>query len=164
MEEIELKEILTNILMWQEFQNNSSSLFVYEAIDIDVFETIQPGKRKELINKTEVGKLDAVILNCTSKKLKVEIHIDDKKIIGNAEQLLEAGLLGYNPTTFYLTVYDDESTPNKFVMMMTPNPRREYFGHFKVIIENEDSVAVSYTYSIYRYRLKDEFVRFFRRL
>jgi hypothetical protein len=161
--ELEENEILMNILLWQEFHNNSPRLFVYEAIDIDIFETINAGQSKELINKTEVGKLDAVILNCTSNKLKVILEIDDKKIIGTADQLRQAGLFGYNPTTFYLTVYDDESTPNRFVMMMTPNPKREYYGHFKITLKNEDSVPVSYTYSIYRYRLKDELMDFFRR-
>jgi len=160
--ELEENELLGNILMWMMFQNNSPLLFTYEAEGADGI--LQPGESKELVNKSEVGKLDAVQLVTTSSKLRIVLEVDGHKIQGTAEELYQYGLLGYNPATFYLTVYDDLSTPNQFVMWMTPEPKREYFGHFKITLKNEDSVPASYAASLFRYMLKPEFMEFFRRV
>jgi len=157
----ELLAYLSSIDFWLMFQNNAKDLFIYVAEDIETPQQINPGEKREILNKQEVGKLDAVSFTTTSKKLKIIIEVDDKKIIGTPEELYNAGLIGYNQNTFWLSVYDDESTPNRFVMWFTPARPKEYYGHFKVTIINEDSKPAFWSGSIYRYKLKDEYARYF---
>lgn len=161
MYEEEMLEYLSSLNFWLMFQNNAKDLFSYIAQDIQDPQLLKAKDKYEVLNLSEVGKLDALSLTTTSKKLKIIIEIDDKKIIGTPEELYNAGLIGYNQNTFWLSVYDDESTPNRFVMWFTPAQPKPYYGHFKITLINEDSVDAYWSGSIYRYKLKDIYARYF---
>lgn len=170
-EELEMAQysVLYYDYMWELFRNTSPIIFEYIVEDLQKPITLQPGEEKILLGKEggiplkEIGKIEAMSISTTSKKLRVYIKVDDKIVTGSPEELLHAGLIGYNPTTVYLTVYDDESTPNVFSMWYTPPGGKPYYGAFLIKVINEDSEPATFSGSIYRYKVRKEFEEFFKK-
>lgn len=122
-------------------------------IDIQVMQTLPANTERVLLDKRERGKLIAIGVLVTSDQVWLEIYVDKMRISGTPQEVYGAGLVGYNSSTFWVSRYD--MTNNLYQIWLTPSPWYDYFGRIMFRVK-APSTDVKYTYSIYRYRLKEE--------
>lgn len=82
------------------------------------------------------------------------IILNDKhKIVGNPKTLLDLSLIFPNPSTFWLSKYDDIN--NEYIVFYTPSPHIKYYKNIKFIIKtNENPSEVFYTFVFYEKVIK----------
>jgi len=125
----------------------------YWEVDVLIPDTpliLSQGESKELLNIKERGKLIFLHTVCTSKKALLEVKIDDMTIRGTPEEVYRAGLVGFNPSTYWLSKYDEAN--NKYVILYTPIPPREYYGRIYAKFYASRDEPVMFKYTAVRYR------------
>ena len=127
------------------------------VLDVDTTTEIPAGQSKSLLFERERGKLIALSTTLDNPNALIEIKIDEMKFRGTFTNLYDYGLIGFNPTTFWISRYD--TTNNVYTGWMTPIPPRDYFGEISFTIYAPSTSSVSLIYSAYRYKLKEEKVK-----
>jgi len=130
-------------------------------IDVDKPVVLPAGAERDLLFERERGKLIAMTFVVDNPLVKLTIYLDDRKIEGTPTDLYVAGLVGYNPTTFWLSRYDVAN--NAYVIWYTPVPPMDYFAQVKMTAKAPALVDVNYSYSIYRWKMKKEPVKVLRK-
>lgn len=123
-----------------------------KVIDVDQKDVVRRGEYKTLLNVQERGFVIAIAATTNNKNALLEVTIDGMKMMGTVRDLYEIGLIGFNPTTFYLTRYDE--VDNIYCAWYTPIPMRKYFGRIRFTVYAPMDSDVIYSYSIYRIVLK----------
>jgi len=121
----------------------------------DVPTTVIAGDLRVLQEEYERGKLIALGIFLDNKDTTIEMRFDDELFLRRTvEEIYDSGVVGYNPTTFWIAKYD--TTNNSYAIWLTPALPKDYFGSFKCQIIAPPLSNVSYMYTVYRYRLKKE--------
>lgn len=123
-------------------------------IDVDSPVIVPAGEKKVIVDEHEFGRLFSIVVNVNNKNTEVEVRIDDTVAKQTVQGLYNAGMTSFNPSTFWLSKWDEIN--DVYVACFTPIPWRDYFSHVKVTVYAPSDSAVSFTYSVYRYKLKEE--------
>ena len=147
-----MEELLREFIKQIKIANMDPEYWEIIPIDVDTPVTLSPGKSATLIDERERGKLIAHNATINNPDVRVEIQIDKMKFSGTAREIYELGLIGFNPGTFWLSRYDTDN--DVYCIWFTPIPPRDYFGTIKITMYNFTNRPISFTYSVYRYKLK----------
>ena len=148
-----LEDLLRELIKQIKINNMDPEYWELIPIDVDTPVTLPPGRSMKLIEEYERGKLIAHGAMINNPDARVEIKIDELKFSGTARELYNLGLIGFNPGTFWLSRYDQDN--DVYVIWYTPIPPRDYFGVIKITMYNITDSPISFTYSVYRYKLKE---------
>ena len=148
----EMVVLLRELVKQVKIMNLDPEYWEILVLDVERPTVIPRGTTKYLFDFKERGKLVAISFLSSSKDVKIEIDIDGNKFGGTPEQLYNAGLIGYNPTTFWLSRYD--TAESKYNIWFTPSPPRDYHGWISFKMQAPPTEDVVFTYSAYRYRLR----------
>ena len=121
-------------------------------VDVDTPVVIPAGTSKVIVDEKEFGRLFAILVTVNNRDTEVEVRIDDTVAKQSVQGLYNAGMTTFNPSTFWLSKYDEVN--DVYVAAFTPIPWRDYFNHVKVTVYAPSDSPVSLTYSSYRYRLR----------
>jgi len=139
---------LDEITRLLKIQNINSEYWEFDPITVTDWQTLKAGSYETVLSETERGLLIAVTALSTSANVLVDILVDDLPIRGRIQDLIDVGLVGYNPRTFWVS----SATSSRYTVWLTPVPYLSYNSKIVVTIRNLDTSDVQYEYSIYRYK------------
>jgi len=111
---------------------------------------IPAGSSKELLNFRERGKLIFLYTFCNNPHSLLEVRIDDMTMRGTPQEVYDAGLVGYNPVTYWISEYD--SANDRYIIMYTPIPPRDYYGRIYAKFYAPAGEPVNFKYVAVRYK------------
>jgi len=145
-----IRELFREAVKHAKILNLNPDYWRIEVLTPDAPASIPAGSVKELLNFRERGKVVFIHTFCDNKNCLLEIYIDNMVMRGTPKDIYDLGLIGYNPTTFWLSTYDE--TNNRYVVMFTPIPPKEYFGRIYARLYAPRDSAINYKYMAIRYK------------
>ena len=145
-----VNELLREAVKYTKILNLDPDYWITEVLVPDTPVSIRAGSSRELLNIRERGKLVLLYTFCNNKDTLLEVYIDNMVMRGTPKEIYEAGLIGYNPVTYWLSCYDE--TNDRYVVLYTPVPPREYFGRIYAKLYAPQDSSVSFKYFAVRYK------------
>jgi len=145
-----IKKLLWEAIKYTKIFSLNPEYWKVEVLIPDTPITLSLGSSKELLNFKERGKLIFLYSFCDNKDAVLEVFIDDMRMRGTPKEVYNAGLVGYNPVTYWIAEYDDVN--NRYVIMYTPVPPREYYGRIYAKFYAPREKSVNFKYVAVRYK------------
>jgi len=145
-----VNELLREAVKYTKILNLDPEYWRIETLIHDTPVSIPAGSSKELLDIRERGKVVLLYTLCNNKNTLLEVYIDNMLMRGTPSEIYKAGLVGYNPTTFWLSRFDE--TNNRYVVLYTPVPPKEYFGRVYIKLYAPKDSSVTFKYLAVRYK------------
>jgi len=149
----ETTQLLKELVKQLKIANMDPEYWELEMSVQDVPTIVPAGDTRLLQEEYERGKLIALGIFLDNKDTTIEMRFDDRLFLRRTvKEIYDSGVVGYNPTTFWIAKYDTAN--DSYAVWLTPALPKDYFGSFKCLITAPPTGSVSYMYTVYRYRLK----------